>query len=396
MTNNTNLTKTECPTFTPLKTGYQDVTDFVAMDTETTGLSKTSASIIQFSAVKYVNRQPVDEIDFYINPNNHKPLDPEITELTGITPEDIAKAKPFKEHFAVIDSWIHNDILVGHNFNFDLTMLASEYHRIGKTLPTVKYYDTLQLAHQLVPYLVEPGAYKLENIKDILPESETKNLTNHNSLNDTKMTGAIFNYLTNTPDITKKNLEILKQKSEPFQVKELEIADHSVTRYAGKIDSEPYIIYQINDIPGCVINSLVCGHWIDKNDIKQLLEKGYIANDHFLAHSGRTFAAHLILDDDNQLVFDFPKNYLVDNFDVQVEQRDGVSKYGRAYTMFTLYGHDIDKAIVFDHYLQHDFSTAELVKLANGDEVKLDDLISKNGHKFTGTVKIVDNQIKII
>lgn len=394
MNKTTNIT--ECPDFKPLTTGYQDVNDYVALDTETTGLSKTSASIIQFSAVKYVNRKPVDEIDFYVKPCDNKPLDPAITELTGITTEDINNAEPFATHADEIRQWLTNNILVGQNLQFDLTMLASEYHRIGQDLPETKYYDTLQLAHQLVPYLTEPGAYKLENLKDILPPSDVKDLTNHNSLNDTKMTGAIFNFLTGNPDVTKQNYDALVKKADPFQVKEFTLANRAVTRLAGKIDGEPFILYQINDLKGCVINSLVCGHWLNKNDIEHLLLNGYIESDQFISHANRPFTGKLILDENNQLVFDFPKNYLVDNFDVQIEQRDGISKFGKSYRMFTLYGHDVDKAVIFDDFMKHKFNTEELTALANGDTILLENLISKTGKKFDSKVTIDQNRLKLV
>ena len=378
-----------CPDFKPLKTGYEQTSDFVALDTETSGLSKTSASIIQFSAVEYHNRKPVDEIDFFVNPSNGKPLDPEITELTGITPADLAKAEPFSKHVNDLLDWLQRKTLVGHNLEFDLTMLASEFHRLGLTLPKVNYYDTLTLAHQIVPYLVAPGAYKLENLKDILPESEVKELTNHNSLNDTKMTGAIFNYLTEDPaKATAENFASLQSKSDPFQIKELELGGHPVTRYAGKIDTEPYILYQIDDLQGCVINSLVCGHWLNKNDIIDLFTKGYISSDKFISQRNRLFSGHLILDEDNQLVFDFPKNYVVDNFDVQVEKRDGVSKAGRKYRMFTLYGPELDKVVIFDNFLGHEFTADELTELAKGNTISLKNLVSRNNHKFDSKVMI--------
>ena len=386
-----------CPEFKPLKTGYQNANDYVALDTETNGLSKTSASIIEFSAVQYHNRKPIDQIDFYVKPSDNKPLDPDITALTGITPEDLEKAEPFSAHVNEITDWLTREkVCVGQNLEFDLTMLASEYHRLGLVSPTVEYYDTLPLAHQIVPYLITPGAYKLENLKVILPDSEIKQLTNHNSLNDTKMTAAIFNYLTeDSAKATMENFNSLKSQSDPFQIVGLKLGGHSVTRYAGKVDGEPYILYQIDDIPGCVINSLVCGHWLDKHDIEALFTKGYIESDNFISQYNRPFSGHLILDDNNQLVFDFPKNYVVDTFDVQVEKRDGVSKAGRKYRMFTLYGHDIDKVVIFDDFLGHKFTAEELTDLAKGKTIKLKNLVSRNNHKFDSNVMIDLNQKKL-
>lgn len=71
-----------------LDTEGMDVRDFRAMDVETTGLSRDD-SIIQLSAVKFQDGQIVGEFDLFVSPSNDKPISSTITDITGITQEDV-------------------------------------------------------------------------------------------------------------------------------------------------------------------------------------------------------------------------------------------------------------------------------------------------------------------
>lgn len=171
-----------------------DVPDYLAMDTETTGLSPQSDYVIQFSIVQYHDHKEIDHYDCYLKPANNMAVPQVITNITGITNEDIQKAPAFNENIDEIEDWLTRGILVGHNLQFDLDMLQAEYQRIKHPFPSVEYYDTLLLAKKLIPNLGY-GGYKLENLKKQLPEKAIATLQSHDSLNDSRMTGALFEYL---------------------------------------------------------------------------------------------------------------------------------------------------------------------------------------------------------
>lgn len=171
-----------------------DVADYLAMDTETTGLSPQSDYVIQFSIVQYQDHKEIDHYDCYLKPANNMAVPQVITNITGITNEDIQKAPAFNENIDEIEDWLTRGILVGHNLQFDLDMLQAEYQRIKHPFPNVEYYDTLLLAKKLIPNLGY-GGYKLENLKKQLPEKAIATLQSHDSLNDSRMTGALFEYL---------------------------------------------------------------------------------------------------------------------------------------------------------------------------------------------------------
>ena len=64
--------------------------DYVVLDLETTGVSWYRDTIIEFGAVKVVDRKPVDTYQQLVNPMRN--LNPFITQLTGITPDMLEPA----------------------------------------------------------------------------------------------------------------------------------------------------------------------------------------------------------------------------------------------------------------------------------------------------------------
>ena len=65
--------------------------EFVAFDTETTGLDPEECEIIQLSAVKYKNLKAVESWDTYINPGI--PVSDDAYAVNGIT-EEMLEGKP--------------------------------------------------------------------------------------------------------------------------------------------------------------------------------------------------------------------------------------------------------------------------------------------------------------
>ena len=63
---------------------------FIVFDLETTGLNPASEEITEIAAVRVVEGEIRDSFQTYVNP--HKPIPPEITELTGISDETVADA----------------------------------------------------------------------------------------------------------------------------------------------------------------------------------------------------------------------------------------------------------------------------------------------------------------
>lgn len=103
-------------------------------DTETTGLVKNSLvpldrrpRIIEFfgQSVDSETGEVLDEVEFLCNPG--VPIDPIITRITGIKPEDLKDAKPFREYASrVAENISKADAVVAHNLSFDMVLVESD------------------------------------------------------------------------------------------------------------------------------------------------------------------------------------------------------------------------------------------------------------------------------
>ena len=102
----------------------------VVFDLETTGLDLAKARIIQISYIK-VNPDGSEERDNkLINPE--EPIPPFITQLTGVTDEDVMDKPTFKEIAAKLAEEFTGCDFAGFNSNgYDIPLLAEEFLRAG-------------------------------------------------------------------------------------------------------------------------------------------------------------------------------------------------------------------------------------------------------------------------
>ena len=123
-----------------------DIRDFVAFDTETTGLYPGQDKIIEIGAVRFRDGVPVDRFHSLVDPERHIPAF--ITDLTHISDADVADAPVISEVLLAFEEFVGNDPLIGHNIEFDLRFIQSS----GSSLPDRKrlYIDTAELAQKIV------------------------------------------------------------------------------------------------------------------------------------------------------------------------------------------------------------------------------------------------------
>ena len=130
-------------------------TTFVVCDVETTGLSALQNRIIEISLIKIYNGEFVGKYATLINPQQHIPR--EITQLTGITNEDVFN-KPTFEHvaneivsFVSGEDYGYGTVFVGHNVNFDYKFLQESFYRLPQSIDfNIKTLCTCKLARRLL------------------------------------------------------------------------------------------------------------------------------------------------------------------------------------------------------------------------------------------------------
>ena len=102
----------------------------VIFDLETTGLDLVKDRIIQISYIKVYPDGREERGNELVNPE--KPIEPIITQLTGISNEDVKDKPTFKQLSAVLAEKFTGCDFAGFNSNhFDIPLLAEEFLRAG-------------------------------------------------------------------------------------------------------------------------------------------------------------------------------------------------------------------------------------------------------------------------
>ena len=102
----------------------------VIFDLETTGLDLVKDRIIQISYIKVYPDGREERGNELVNPE--KPIEPIITQLTGISDEDVKDKPTFKQLGATLAEKFTGCDFAGFNSNhFDIPLLAEEFLRAG-------------------------------------------------------------------------------------------------------------------------------------------------------------------------------------------------------------------------------------------------------------------------
>ena len=125
---------------------------FVAFDFETTGLSSATDCIIEVGAIKVINGKIVESKEFvfseYVKPYK-KSVNEKVTEITGITKDDVKNARPMWEVISDFMNFVGEHVLVGYNnANFDSKFLARA-GRHSNLMIQNRHFDVLQYARRI-------------------------------------------------------------------------------------------------------------------------------------------------------------------------------------------------------------------------------------------------------
>lgn len=165
--------------------------NIVAFDTETTGLSPfLDDRVIEFAAVVFqlddsgaVARRT--EHAWLINPGI--PIPRAITQITGITNDQVADKPPFSEYAEQIRDLFADSVAVAHNFPFDLSFLKKELGMAGLAWrEPLAAVDTVDVS---IRWFKDARGHKLEDVcrrLDITLDGA------HRAVNDAEACGRCF------------------------------------------------------------------------------------------------------------------------------------------------------------------------------------------------------------
>ena len=164
------------------------VNDFTIIDIETTGLLAKRDSIIEVSAVRYRNGCKSASFSSLVNP--HEPLDDFIVTLTGITDEMLVEAPDIREVLPRFLAFLSNDILIGHNVNFDINFLIEKCALCEIPGMGNDFIDTMRISRRMFPDLPSHSLDSLRNFFDLGDRPA------HRALGDCELTAMCYMRMT--------------------------------------------------------------------------------------------------------------------------------------------------------------------------------------------------------
>jgi len=165
---------------TELPTTHLDEAEFSVLDVETTGLSARNNHIIEIGIVKVKNLKITNRFQSFINPGCEIPYF--ITQLTGITNDDVYDAPNFGNLLDEINNFIGSSVISAHNLSFDDSFLSYEYIRNNHEPLSNEKVCTLKIARRLFPSL------RSKSLSSVSSYLKLKNSNAHRALADAEVT----------------------------------------------------------------------------------------------------------------------------------------------------------------------------------------------------------------
>lgn len=154
----------------------------VVLDTETTGEHPDKDRIVQIAVIKLYPDGQVNEWETLINPQIAIP--PEITEVHGISDEDVRHAPFFIDIAKVLSLGIEGCDVCGYSVDFDLRFLKREFERARMVVPVWGHVlDPKRIFHLLYARNLTAAVEEFIGKQEAL-EFQT---VAHDALEDTRM-----------------------------------------------------------------------------------------------------------------------------------------------------------------------------------------------------------------
>lgn len=182
--------------------------DYTIVDVETTGYDPRFDKIIEVGCIKYRDGKEVARYESLIQPPKNRSgnyVDEFIELKTGITNEMLDAAPPFDAVAKNIWDFIKDEIIVGHNVNFDINFLYDVFAALDSTLILGNdFVDTLKLSRRVLPELEH---HRLEDLDEYFGIG----IIHHRSIADCETTNVVLQNLATI--IAKNNIDLSPPKN---------------------------------------------------------------------------------------------------------------------------------------------------------------------------------------
>ncbi|WP_372661486.1 PolC-type DNA polymerase III [Cohnella sp.] len=148
--------------------------NITVLDFETSGLDPTRDRVIEMAAIRCYGGEIVSQFNTLVRFDGVLPA--KITEITGITSDELVNGMDEETAFRILNRIIGDSIIVAHNAMFDLSFLHNALLRLANRSFTNSFLDTLTICRNRHPYP--------HNLKDMCSRYLIELEGAHRSLND--------------------------------------------------------------------------------------------------------------------------------------------------------------------------------------------------------------------
>lgn len=180
--------------------------NYTVVDLETTGFSPRYNHIIEVGCIKIKNNEVIKKYQSLIKPPI--PISSTIEYKTGIKNNMVEAAPTFESIAQILWDFLKDEIIVGHNINFDINFLYDNFKMsIDKSFSN-DYVDILRLSRKLIPEIEHHGLTDLQSYFDISFDEKFENdkFLHHRAINDCLMANEILYCLGNK--VLKENIDL--------------------------------------------------------------------------------------------------------------------------------------------------------------------------------------------
>ena len=212
---------------------------YIAFDVETTGLNPMENEIIEIGALKVRDGKVAERFMEFIHPT--APISAAITNLTGITNEVVAGARPRCEVVSDFLDFCEDDILIGHNVSFDYSFMKCSAAADG--LPFEKLgIDTLKIAKKVHSDLDSKSLGSLCDYYNI--ENRAAHRAYHDALATAKLYQTLAHYFeADDPKLFQPvQLTYRVKKPQPATIKQIALLNNLIRKKRADIKWDPAAI----------------------------------------------------------------------------------------------------------------------------------------------------------
>jgi len=176
-----------------LKTSFRPWREeiFCIVDIETNGSRPERAQIIEIGALKWKNGEVIDRFESFAACSY---LPYQISEITGINPEDLEDAPPLAKMLPKFKAFLGDALFVAHNVSFDYNFISHSFERFGLGVLGNRRLCTIELDRRTI----EAERYGLGHLNIAL---DINTLVHHRAYADAVTAAKVLEIgLKNVPD----------------------------------------------------------------------------------------------------------------------------------------------------------------------------------------------------